>query len=139
MFEHQIRVGFSDCDALGHVNNAKYYTYMEEARTDIFRIFNPSLDLANWNLIVASTRCDYLEQVKPAETITVISWIGKLGNSSFTVEHALRNQEGNWVARGQATLIHFDYPAQKSAPIPAEARQQLEKHCTGPADAPELR
>ena len=31
-FEHEIEVRFRDCDALGHVNNAVYLTYLGQAR-----------------------------------------------------------------------------------------------------------
>jgi acyl-CoA thioesterase FadM len=34
---HRIVVRFGDCDLLGHVNNAKYLTYIESARIDLWR------------------------------------------------------------------------------------------------------
>ena len=36
LFKHKIKMNirFSDLDAMGHVNNAKYLTYLEEARID---------------------------------------------------------------------------------------------------------
>lgn len=139
MFTYEPSIRFNDCDALGHVNNTVYFTYFEEARTDIFRIFNPSLDIETWNLIVASTSCDFLHQVKHAEKLTVYTWIGKLGNSSFEVQHAIQNAEGIWVARGKATLIGFDYQKQKAVPLAEHIRAQLLKHSTGPEGAPALR
>ena len=36
-----LQVRFNECDALGHVNNAVYYTYMETARTELFRMLDP--------------------------------------------------------------------------------------------------
>jgi acyl-CoA thioester hydrolase len=132
-------VRFGECDGLGHVNNGSYFTYMEDARMDVFRIFNPTLDLTKWNLIVASTRCDFLQQVSYAEKLWVDTWIGKIGNSSFVVEHAIRNEAGAWVARGQATLIAFDYESQRPMPLSPEVRNQLIEHGIGPSDAPELR
>ena len=139
MFVNTVTVRFGDCDGLGHVNNAMYYTYMEEARTEIFRIFNPSLKLGNWNLIVASTRCDYIHQVGYAETLTIYTWIGRLGNSSFSVEHALRNERGEWVARGQAVMIGYDYLAEKAATLSEEIQGILNKHRDAPENAPQLR
>ena len=117
MFVHPIVVAFSDCDGLGHVNHAKYFTYMEEARRDVFRLFNPTLALDEWNLIAASARCNYLGQVGYREMLTVETWISHIGNSSFTVEHAIWNESRVCVARGQAVLIAFDYAAQKPRAI----------------------
>jgi acyl-CoA thioester hydrolase len=132
-------VRFGECDGLGHVNNGTYFTYMEDARVDVFRIFVPSLDLTQWNLIVASTKCDFLEQVKFAEKLSVITWIGRIGNASFTVEHALKNDDGQWVARGQATMITYDYSAKSSVPIWDAARTVLQQHVEAPEGVPALR
>ncbi|GMA49457.1 thioesterase [Alicyclobacillus contaminans] len=139
MFTRHLVVRFGECDGLGHVNNGTYYTYMEDARMDLFRLFNPSLDLQRWNLIVASTRCDYLQQVTYAEQLTVYTWIPHIGNSSFVVDHVIANERKEWVARGQATLIAFDYQTGKSIPLWNEVRAALEEHRQGPANVPPLR
>lgn len=139
MFSTEILVRFNDCDALGHVNNGTYFTYMEEARTPIFAICNPHLDAHAWNLIVASTRCDFLKQVHFGEHLTVLTWVGRIGNSSFVVEHALQNAHGEWVARGQAVLLYYDYAAQRPAALPNDVRASLTQHLQGPDAAPDLR
>ncbi|PWI57046.1 acyl-CoA thioesterase [Sulfoacidibacillus thermotolerans] len=139
MFTSQTTVRFSECDGLGHVNNTTYYVYMEEARVEVFRLFIPTLELNSWNLIVAATRCDYLQQVKFAETITTYTWISHIGSSSLTIEHALQNDRGEWVARGQAVMIHYDYATQKTVPIEKHVRTQLQEHTLAPEGVPELR
>lgn len=139
MLKYELTVSFSDCDGLGHVNHAKYFTYMEEARGDVFRMFNPSLKLKDWNLIVASARCDFLKQVSYAEKITVLSWISRLGTASYTIDHAIQNEAGDYVARGQGVLIAYDYNTQKAVPISPKVREELLRHQEGPADAPALR
>lgn len=139
MFTYETTVRFNDCDPMGHVNNTVYFTYYEEARVGIFKIFNPSLDLAKWNLIVASTGNDFIHQVVPAEKLTVYTWIGRIGNSSLEVQHAIQNEHGNWVARGKAMLIHFDFATQRAMPIPADIREQLTEHTSAPAGVPDVR
>lgn len=139
MFQYDTVVRFSECDALGHVNNTVYFIYFEEGRTEIFRIFNPELDTNNWNLIVASTTCDFLSQVNYAEKLTVYTWIGRLGNSSFDVEHAIQNEQGVWVARGKATLLGFDFTHNKAVPLSESIRIELSKHSIGPEGAPTRR
>lgn len=139
MLETRIRVRFGECDGLGHVNNAVYFTYMEEARTEMFRWFNPELDLRAWNLIVAGARCDFLKQVGFSEELVVFTWISRVGNSSFTVEHALRNAKGDWTARGQAAMLAFDFAQERPVPLWEDVRLRLAEHPSGPAGAPSLR
>ena len=139
IFERRIVVRFGECDGLGHVNNGTYFTYMEDARIDVFRLFNPSLDLKMWNLIVASTRCDFLAQVSYAEELTVYTWIPTLGNSSFTAHHAIRKADGTWAARGQAVLLAYDYKQEKPVPLWPEVRAALAGHGAEPEGAPALR
>ncbi len=139
MFTKQTIVRFSECDGLGHVNNTTYYIYMEEARVDLFRLFIPSLDLTQWNLIVASTRCDYLQQVKFAEIITTYTWISHIGKSSMIIEHALQNDQNEWVARGQAVMIYYNYETQKAESIPEAIKNTLMQQMESPINAPDLR
>lgn len=139
LFTREIIVRFSECDGLGHVNNGKYFDYMEDARIDVFRLLNPSLDLNTWNMIVASTRCDFLKQVTFAEKLTVYTWFSKIGNSSFVVEHVLTNVNEEFVARGQATMLAYDYETKKARPLWDEVRQQLEAHRMAPENTPDIR
>jgi acyl-CoA thioester hydrolase len=112
---------------------------MEEGRIELFRVFNPALDLSRWNLIVASARCDFLQQVSYAERLVVYTWIGRIGNTSFTSEHAIRNERGEWVARGQGVLVMFDYEQGRPVPIDPRVRSLLEEHLTPPEGVPDLR
>ena len=139
LFQKAVAVRFNECDGLGHVNNGTYFVYMEEARMEIFELFNPSLSLAAWNLIVASARCDFLEQVTYGERLLVFTWISKIGNSSFSVEHALQNISGVWVARGQAVLLAYDYEAKRPVALWPAVREALIAHQTPPETAPSLR
>ncbi|RIV28730.1 acyl-CoA thioesterase [Alicyclobacillaceae bacterium I2511] len=139
MWIHDIVVRFGECDSLGHVNNAVYFTYLEEARMELFRVFNPTLDLEKWNLIVASARCDFLTQVKYAEKIQVLTWIGSLGTSSFRVEQAVHNAAGQWTARGQAIMLTYDYQHQQTQPLWTQVRSALMAHQGPPAGVPALR
>jgi acyl-CoA thioester hydrolase len=139
MFVTEVTVRFHDCDGLGHVNNSVYLTYFEEARRELFRIFNPDLDVRKWNLILASTRCDFLQEVVYAQRLTIYTWISRLGTSSFEVEHAIADEQGRWVARGKATLVQYDFAGKKAVPMSEEIREALRKHSEGPTGVPELR
>ncbi|MGW9103312.1 acyl-CoA thioesterase [Priestia megaterium] len=139
MFRHEIVVRFNDCDSLGHVNNAVYFTYFEEARSELFRVFNPKMNIRSWNLIAASNRCDYLYELVFAQNITIYTWISRLGTSSFEVEHAIKDENGNWAARGKTILLLYDFENKKSIPLSDKLRNTLLQYSEGPAGVPELR
>ncbi|MCY0887590.1 MAG: thioesterase family protein [Alicyclobacillaceae bacterium] len=139
MLRQQQSIRFHDCDGLGHVNNAAYFTLMEEARREIFRWFNPDLQLSNWSLIVASAKCDFLAQVPYGVTVDVWTWVGKIGNSSFVLDHAILLPNSDYAARGQATLIHFDYATKKAIRIPDDLKHLLYLHADEPEGVPALR
>ena len=62
MIEFRTSPRFCDTDALGHLNNGAFFNLFEEARCGIFKIFNPSLNISKWSLIVARVEVDYKNQ-----------------------------------------------------------------------------
>lgn len=132
-FIEQINPRFSDTDALGHINNTMVPIWFEGARTPIFKLFTPDLDLSNWPLILAKIDVSFEAQMFYGKTMEVRTYIGRVGGSSFDVFQELW-QSGKRVASGTAVMVHFDYQAQKSAPIPAEVKENLAKHLFSEAE-----
>ncbi len=127
MFHLELQPRFSDTDALGHISNTALPVWFEQARTPVFQIFHPSLDLKTWPLILARLEIDLVAQSYWEQTVKISTGIGRIGNSSFQViQEAF--QGGKPIARGVAVLIHFDYRTQKSLPIPEEIRARLAEH-----------
>ncbi|MCL1631163.1 acyl-CoA thioesterase [Sporolactobacillus sp. CPB3-1] len=139
MITTKIPVRFVDCDGMGHVNNAVYYTYFEEGKREIFRWFTPSMNLKDWRVIVASTHCDYIQEINYGEEITVYTWISTISRSSFDVEHAIAGPNGNWHARGRVTLIGYNYERKQVVPLSEEIKDILRQHQDAPRNVPELR
>ncbi|PTM59842.1 acyl-CoA thioesterase [Desmospora activa] len=122
-----IQVRFNECDGLGHVNNAVYYTYMEAARIELFQLLDPDMDLHNWKLIVASTSCDYKAQATFGQWLTITTETEKIGNTSFTLLHRILDRDtGELIALGHAVMVHFDYHQQKSVPLTSTMVQTLQ-------------
>ena len=133
MFSMTVTPRFYETDALGHINNTVLSNWFEASREPVFRLFNPTLALGEWNLILARVEIDYVAQTHYGKQVEVRSWIGRIGNSSFVVEQDAW-QEGVCVARGKAVQVFFNYLTQKSEAIPAEYRALLEQHAGAPAD-----
>lgn len=123
-----IRVHWADMDALGHVNNARYFTFFETARMALFeRVGLTAVGTPEVGPILAHTRCDFLAPVRyPAELVSATR-VERLGRTSFTmgyaVAHAGRTAEP--VARGEGVVVLIDYRDGTKVPIPDELRTKL--------------
>jgi acyl-CoA thioester hydrolase len=130
MFYFELQPGFNDTDALGHISNTTLPVWFERARTPLFRIFHPTLDVKTWPLIMARVEIDFVAQSYWQLPVEIRTGIGKIGNSSVQVTQEAW-QDGKQIARGNAVLIHFDYKAEKAVPIPEEVRNKLTEHLVG--------
>ena len=127
MFSYVVMPGFSDTDALGHINNTRLPVWFENARDPIFKLFTPNLDINNWPLILARITVDFKQQMYLNHEIEIKTYVSKIGNSSFTLtQQAWQNRI--WTASGDATMVHFDYKTGSALKIPAVIRAKLEKH-----------
>ncbi|WP_372996767.1 acyl-CoA thioesterase [Marinobacter sp.] len=127
MFHLELEPRFSDTDALGHISNTTLPVWFEQARTPIFRIFHPTLEVDTWPLIIARLEIDLMAQSYWHIPVRIKTGIGKIGNSSF---HVIQEawQGDKQIARGVAVLIHFDYENEKALPIPEDIKARLAEH-----------
>ncbi len=129
MFELTITPRFGDLDGLRHINNCMIPIWFENARSPIFRIFNPSMkvDFDHWNLIMARIEADFLREMHWGDDVRIVTHVVKIGNSSFTVgQEAWQN--GMLCARGTAVHVHFDFNTKTAGPIPEGIREKLAEH-----------
>ena len=131
MFVLELEPRFNDTDALGHINNASMVTWMEESRRPIFKIFNPTLSVSKWNLIIARAEMDYISQCFFGKKVVIETGFEKIGNSSMVILHDMR-QDGEIFASGKSVMVFFDYKANRSLPIPNNIREALSPHLVGP-------
>lgn len=127
-FRHKIHVRFRDCDLFGHVNNAVYFTYMEEARWAYWRELTGDFSPDRLpGLILARAECDYLRPVRPGEAIDV--WVGatKIGRASIVMDYEILDGNGQPVAKGQTVMVSYDYSTAKPMPLPDWARTRIEE------------
>ena len=87
LFHHNIQTRWKDMDSFGHINNAVYLTYIEDARTTLFKRWN--LNSPNNSVIVASLKIDYFTQIKHPSKLIIGSKISRIGNSSFDIQSAI--------------------------------------------------
>ena len=120
---------FGDMDILGHVNNTVPVVWFELGRNWLFKIFDPQLklDKKTFSLIMAHTDYDYVAQLYFKDQVEIRSWISKIGTKSFTVYQEAW-QTGRLCVKGNAVVVHYDFNAEKSTPIPEDKKLLLAEH-----------
>ena len=122
-----IDVRFRDIDALGHVNNAVYATYVEQARTRYFRDVL-DVDISQSSNVLASLSIDFRRPIElPDGDVTVTVELADLGRSSATMTHEIRAGDAV-AAEAEATIVALDPETGKPTPIPEEHRAKMESY-----------
>ena len=125
-FTHAIDVRFRDLDALGHVNNAGYLTYLESARIAYWMHVTRRSGLDALDMILARVEIDYRSPLSLGEAVDVTVRCASMRRSSFVLEFAARERSAaRLVAEARKVLVHYDYAASRSLELPAELRDLL--------------
>jgi acyl-CoA thioester hydrolase len=110
------RVRFRDCDAMGHVNNAVYSTYLEQARIAILGGLDP--------FILARVEIDFRAELRAGEDVEVRSRCSHVGTKSFELEHQIWTGD-RLVADAKSVLVGYDYQEGTSVPLTENQRRRL--------------
>ncbi|MBM3268064.1 MAG: acyl-CoA thioesterase [Candidatus Sericytochromatia bacterium] len=126
-YTHDLTVRFRDCDALGHVNNAVFLTYLEEARAAwFFAVVGGPRDPERFNFILASVQIAYKSPVRYGERIRVEVGVGEVRNRSFALEYALSTGDRP-VATATTVQVTYDYTVGTPVPIPPDLAAALSR------------
>ena len=123
----EIDVRFRDIDAMDHVNNAVYATYLEQARAEYYRDVLDA-DLSALATVLASLSIDFRRPIELTDgAVAVAMDIAELGTSSVTMAYDVRTDD-ELVAEAETTLVSLDPDAGEPAPIPEEYRSAIESY-----------
>ncbi|POX47975.1 thioesterase [Streptomyces sp. Ru71] len=116
---------WSDMDAYGHVNNAVFLRYLEEARIDFLsRRGKESKD----GSVVARHEIDYKRQLVHRPTpVDVELWVSQIRAASFTVSYEVKDEDLVYV-RASTVIVPFDFEAQRPRRITPEEREFLQQY-----------
>ncbi|HZB24058.1 MAG TPA: thioesterase family protein [Gaiellaceae bacterium] len=125
-FTHRETARFRDLDPMGHVNNAVYLTWIENARIEFLRRLGAfdrpyAGDMA---MILARAEVDFRDALGFGEEVEIGVKTSRLGTKSFDLEYELRSGE-RVVAEAKTVLVAYDYATNRSKEIPEEWRQRL--------------
>ena len=123
----EIEVRFRDIDAMGHVNNAVYATYLEQARTRYFRDVLET-DLSSISTVLASLSLEFHRPIELEDgTVTVAIDVPELGRSSVPMTYELRTPNES-VATAESTQVHVDPETGEAHPIPEKHRDRIRSY-----------
>ncbi len=113
---YPVQVRFSDVDVYGHVNNVKYFEYLQESRIAMTAQMWSGLDPVS--IVVAQTDVDYLRPIlfRP-ETYDAWSWVSRVGTRSASIDSLITDAD-HVLARARVTIVFFDAETQRSATPP---------------------
>ena len=108
-FIYDAAVRWSDMDAYGHVNNARFLTLFEEARVAMFFIGARAHGLGSFEegIVIARHEVDYLKPVDYGDSVRIEMWISQLRAASFTVSYEMFD-DGVLVSRAKSVCVPYN-------------------------------
>jgi acyl-CoA thioester hydrolase len=124
--EKRIEIRWNDLDVYGHVNNAIYLTYLEEARDEWLggSLGDPS---QVWNWVLVHVEIDYRRELSLADDIAVASCrLDRIGTSSIATWEEVRTLDGQLAAEAKAVLVARDRESGRSRSLTTAERAAFE-------------
>jgi len=122
-FTETVDVRYQDHDTMGHVNNAVYVTYMEQARFAYLTegLGVPPMEL---NMVVANLTVDFRRPVQFADEVEVAVSVTDVGDTSFTMTYEVRDGEGVAV-EGETTQVALEPGGRETRRVPEDWRDAI--------------
>jgi acyl-CoA thioester hydrolase len=128
-FSVSMDIRFADIDKMGHVNNAKYLTYFEQARMYYLqKVIGKKLEWSREGIILAKVEIDFIAPILLNDTIQIEVNCTRLGNKSFDLEYTinkLSSENKIMAAKGKTVMVCYNYQTDKTISIPESWRNEL--------------
>ena len=123
-FVHREQVRFRDLDPMGHVNNAVFLTYIEQARVAFLAEVGAATGLEDMNMIVARVEIDFKAPVRLGQEVEISVHASRFGTKSFDLDYDLR-VDGELVAEAKSVQVAYDYDRREPMQLPADWKEKL--------------
>ncbi|MDR2206312.1 MAG: acyl-CoA thioesterase [Flavobacteriaceae bacterium] len=125
----EVKIRFSDCDPIGHLNNVKYLEYMLNAREDHVEKFygftyEEYLKKTGCTWIAVQNEIAYLKEVRANVRVMISSKIIEISDKTAKAEILMKSLDGKiihsvlWI-----TVIYFNVQTRKSQSQPKEIQE----------------
>jgi acyl-CoA thioester hydrolase len=120
VYQMVIPMRWGDMDAMGHVNNATYFRYLETIRIDWLHSIGAVPQPNGHGPVIVNAFCNFYKQLEYPGDVLIKMYASDPGRTTFetwgTMERA--EQPGVIYAAGGATTIWVDFPNQKAVDLP---------------------
>lgn len=124
---HEILPRFRDTDAMGHINNAVYVTYLEVARQAYWRQLDQHSDYRRVPFTLAHVTIDFRSEALVNEVLETGLRLAWIGTRSFSFAYRIwEKSHRRLVAEATTVQVCYDYAAKRAVPMPEELRRALE-------------
>ncbi|MBI1307169.1 MAG: acyl-CoA thioesterase [Bacteroidetes bacterium] len=129
MFESQLRlrIDWSEQDLYGHINNVSYFKYIQASRVNLWEQTGLSnlLETDNIGPMLASTSCQFRKALFYPGEVIIEAKVKSIGNTSFIIDHLLKNSKGEIAAEAQDVIVMYDFTSEQKISIPVELKAIL--------------
>jgi len=129
-YHNQQFVRWDDIDALGHVNNAKYLTYAQEARFhwSFYQFYERNETPYFIDMVVARAEVDFIVPIYEGGLfVDVHIWVESVGTSSFVLNYEI-SSKGVLHARIKTVQVAISLTTKKSRPLSDTEREFLKEY-----------
>ena len=129
-YHNQQFVRWDDIDALGHVNNAKYLTYAQEARFhwSFYQFYERNETPYFIDMVVARAEADFVVPIYEGGLfVDVHIWVESIGTSSFVLNYEI-SSKGVLHARVKSVQVAISLATKKSRPLTDTEREFLKEY-----------
>ena len=121
-----LQVRFRDTDAMGHVNNAVYLSYLELARMEYWSRVMGSRDYHNVDFILVHASIDYRSPALVHEALEIAVRVSEMRRSSFTMDYRIVEvPSGRLIVEARTVLACYDYKKGKVKRLEEETRRAM--------------
>ena len=127
-YYHPIEVRYGDLDPQGHVNNARYLTYFEQARISYIAHLGlwTSGSFDHIGIILADAHLNFRKAVVFGQSVRVGVRVAQLGTKSLRMEYSLLDSvDGAELVNGSTVLVTYDYRTGSTISIPDNWRTTI--------------
>ena len=130
-FRTPVPLRWSDLDAFNHVNNARYLTFIEQARIEWFESLEEPWITQDSAPVIASATLHFRRPNEYPASIFVELFCEKLGNSSVTIGHRIVAGDGTVHCDGSVVAVWVDRRSGKPTPLPDGVRSASQRLLQG--------
>jgi acyl-CoA thioester hydrolase len=127
-FYYPIQVRFGDLDPFGHVNNARFLSYLESTRMAYFQHLNlwGGKSFLSLEMIVADVHISFINPVFLGQNIKVGQRVGRIGNKSMEFVYQIEDSDtGSVMAKATCVMVAYNYETLKSIPVKDDWRKTI--------------